>query len=78
MQILGAEFAKCTCRIWQVPSLTSAEFALSVGAELDRCRVVLYPPRGPVTLTPDIVLICITTFISAILLQKPDNERTTK
>ena len=38
----GAEFAN-RWRIWQVPNLTSAEFALSVGADFDRCRVVLYP-----------------------------------
>ena len=28
-----------------MPNLTSAEFAFSVGAEFDRCRVVLYPIR---------------------------------
>ena len=47
LQILGAEFAKAKCRIWQIPNLTSDEFAFSAGAEFDRCRVVLYPLQVP-------------------------------
>ena len=46
LQILGAEFAKSRCRIWQVPNLTSAEFAFQpvpnlTGAELS-CTHIFY------------------------------------